>query len=308
MAAAGNTDAKQKKTKRIEFTHQPCPDGFSCGIHLEDEYGAENIELRPWTHGSPPDLSGLAGADVGISDAMATVAQLKADFKQCNSLRLKDHHDNDLTQGVEAHLKANPNPSIQYEFDRTGVCCGSLMLYRMFHPNKPVPLWQVAINKGDTDLLYTRTDDEEAYHAFLTRAEAMVNINTFRKAIGVDVKEATAKGHEILIPYRAEAKVAVSEMEFREVKGDRTYMAGYVKASCPQVLVYISKEAFAQHLKKIDLLCLRWTQSNGTKQISLRSFPHQDKTKRINVAKIAACFGGNGHPMASGVQKKDYLE
>jgi len=302
MAAQGTQDVKGYVKPDIVFTHDPCPDGFSCRIHFENAFSTEKIDYRPWRHGGQHDFTNVQDKCVWIVDACPSMKELTDNLALCKRILCIDHHDSDATTDIEAKSKSLNN--VVMKFDRSGIKCGSLMLFEELNPGKAIPAWQVAINKGDTNLIYKRTNEEEAYHAFLTSKDAMSSIQAFRKATETDIKEATSKGFVLIKPYQDEAKQAAQHVEVKEVKcADRTYRAGYVKASCAQSLPYITKEVFLHHKDKLDLVCLQW--SNGdVKQISLRSLPN----KQVNVSKIAALYGGGGHPLASGVQNKLYLE
>ena len=117
---------------------------------------------------------------------------------------------------------------------------------------------------------------------------------------------------------RQEAMNSLKAIEYRPVRmpDQKILTAGYVVASGPVVLAYILEQAAIMHatamhgiainpFQPMDVLCIRWVDDENKKQISLRRPPGNDN---VDVSKIAVVFGGNGHPPASGVQNKDYLE
>src|SRR6185295_19001443 len=75
------------------------------------------------------------------------------------------------------------------------IVCASLMVYRLLNGHQaPVPIWLDAINKGDTDLIATRTDDENAYQAALTM---VAEVPYIKQKIDQDYKVVLEEGKKI---------------------------------------------------------------------------------------------------------------
>lgn len=300
--------------------HFPCPDGLSCRVVAEDHFGpaaASKIDWRHWTHGKPAPLDGLDGKKIVIADACPGPAHYQTKLAKAQIVWTVDHHANDANRALKASGVADGFKESgvghgvgarHMQLDESGVRCGALLLFQMWNPGKPVPAWLDAVNRGDTNLIRTRTPEQKAYHAWITQPSLIKDINRFRAACAGDVPTLTRLGAELLAQREVEVRHKVDQIKFRNVAvGARAYLAGYVDASGPEMLSMTADLVFAlakaQKLKvAIDFLAMRWTSDDGIKQISLRQIP------ALDVAEIATHFGGDGHPTAAGVQNRDYLE
>jgi hypothetical protein len=310
----------------VMFYHSPCPDGLSCCLVAEDYFGPENkIEFREWTHGREPNLTGLAGKEVWVCDVCPTGAQLLASDKLARAklVDVKDHHYNAPVENVarETDIAKMKVPIDIFESSKSfpnltmilekGNRCGALMLYSFFHPNATaIPSWLDAINKGDTNLITSRTPEERAYHAWVTRPEVLKTTTTFRAALAEDVKTATAAGDKLLRERQAECDKALAELTIEKCTAadqKSQHLVGYTSASGPEIISQIFEYVCSQSKKPLpfEFLAIRWVrQVDNVRQISLRSPPGSD----FDVSAIARLNGGGGHRLASGVPYKTHLE
>lgn len=262
------------------------------------------IDFREWVHGGTPNLEGLDGKRIWFCDVCPTIDQLKDKFARSKFVDIKDHHNNPSVQAVlkESALLTNVKMTLE-----TGDRCGALMLYNALYPATSEPAWLDAINKGDTGLILSRTDDEKAYHAWITRSEAMTSVTTFRAALAEDMKTATAAGVELLASRKAECEKAFSNLKCHFYTGPdgKQGLAAYATASGPQMISQVSEYIWTNSKKPLsfDFLAIQWTRDK-VPQLSLRSPPNSS----FDVSAIARRNGGNGHPAASGVQNRLLLE
>ena len=297
----------------VVITHGPCPDGGSCALLIHDFFGpaiGSKIDFRVWKHGKPVNLEGLEGKRVWVGDVTAPFKLLQEKLIKAAFVWMPDHHANDGNKVLLWILTLNPRSNIHYELDESGICCGAMMVFRTLYPGKAFPDWLVAINKGDTNLIRTRTEKEKAYHAYITRPGVLKTMDLLRASVTTDVKLATEEGEKLLVQRKEDARVSASKMEWRTVQtATKMYIAGYVVAGESVRLAACADAVFdliinKKMVKPIDFLCMRWIDEDNIKQISLRTIPGT----ALNVATVAQAFGGNGHPAASGVQGLDYLE
>lgn len=309
----------------VHFTHTPCPDGHACRVLVVKGFKESTIEFRPWIHGKPKDFNGLAKKRVLITDACPTYEELTDPKKFGSALFVKilDHHANKENVALNVRLTASPLPNVHLTLDTTGVVCGALMVFRDLYPGVAIPPWLDSINKGDTDLIRTRTEDEIAYHVMLTTKAALKSVHVFDHLCARNVKEMIELGKEIVKERVAFAVKCVDALSIKNVSPFQSsphwsYTYGDVhNTKGPEYLSYITTEVMHRVAKRdlpcrIDFLAIRWMQfiddddtnrnpNNMIRQISLRSMV------TIDVAEIAKQYGGNGHPPAAGIQGRETL-
>lgn len=292
----------------VFFYHHPCPDGLSCRLINEDYFSSlnTNVDYREWTHGKPANLTGLEGKTVWFVDVSPTIEQLKSpELTVAKKIIVLDHHNNASTQAVVHESRSISNLTITLEMENR---CGALMLYSFLYPRKDIPVWLNAINKGDTNLISTRTEDEKAYHAWITRPDALKSTAALRDEIygpDSDMKTATEQGRMLIARRIIECEIALKSLEMELYPWDsvKNYTVGYTSASGPEMISMINDYIWKYAPKPMHFLCIRWIRmSDGLKQISLRRPPDLD------LSDIARWSGGNGHPAASGVQGLDSLK
>ncbi len=207
---------RKRMLPHVVFYHQPCPDGLACRMVIEDFFGelASQIDFRPWIHGKVMLLENLQGKRVWFLDATPSTESLldKKQLGECSLVLILDHHNNET---VAATFQASRSMKHVAMFLEKGDRCGAVLVFRYLRRKgrRPIPYWLDSINKGDTNLIRSRQPHEKAYHAWITRAEVMVDVPSFRAAIQEDIRTAITKGQALLSKRAEECEKAWAGIE-----------------------------------------------------------------------------------------------
>lgn len=198
------------------------------------------IDFRPWAHGRPIDLSKLKSKIVWFVDVTPPLESLWNDKElgACFAVVILDHHDNETV--ADTSIQSRMMENVRMELER-GNRCGAMMVFEALCPNRtkfPIPPWLIAINKGDTGLIRTRTPDEIAFHAWITREDAMESATAFRHAIQEDAATALHLGRKLVTSRAEECETAWDNMKIQIcfAPDGSNLDVGYVRVSSPQII------------------------------------------------------------------------
>jgi hypothetical protein len=289
----------------VIYRHAPCPDGASCEILLATLF--PSAKFVQYVHGetkiNPAEIKDKV---VWCADVCFTLSIMReVVLPNVKFLYVIDHHANDQTKAVFGELLKHPQKARMEPLLDKNVVCASLMIHRLFFPETTVPVWLDAINKGDTDLISSRTEEEKAYHAALTSS---ANIEDIRQRINQDYKSVLGEGQKIVSEKVRQAQEAIKttgQCTSVTIEGT-TYNIIYVDVIGPKMISTITEQIHKQTFSPpLDFYAIRFTKDGGAvrDQISLR----RPLTSSLDLAKIAAVYKGGGHPAAAGIQGYTHL-
>lgn len=298
----------------VVFTHHPCPDGLSCRIILKEMFSNHVMEFRDYQHG----LTKITVDDV--KNKIVWSLDKCPSLEECEIINqygkdgcyIIDHHDDKTTQLIYPLVLSHKWPKIKMlPVPKPNVICGSLMLFHFLNNNNNnivVPYWLDSINKGDTDLITKRTEDEKAYHAALTDNLDPIVFGNFIQKYGLlsNHSNAILIGKEIIAKRQAIVNEALTKQYMKLVTIEQTqYSVVYIPVPDPRFISLVADTFWLtknnNHLCNFNsmILAIQWVSpKDNVQNISLRVHP----SSLINVAQIASFYKGGGHPKAAGIQ------
>lgn len=257
----------------VIFYHANCPDGFSGAWAAWKKFGAA-ARYVPFEHNAPvPD--GLKGMDAYFIDILPPLPQLKTILKRTHSVTAIDHH-------------ATNRPLVRLIPHRTFniLHSGAVLAWRHFHPKKPIP--RLLRYVEDVDLWRLQLPHAREIAAALELAD--FNVKTW-SVIAKDFESpkrfrAYVKRGRIILAYQ---RRMIGKIARNAVTGT----LGKTKISIVNSSILESElgNALSRHGASAGLV---WSEQKKTIKVSLRS------AGKVNVGKIAARYGGGGHPFAAG--------
>jgi oligoribonuclease NrnB/cAMP/cGMP phosphodiesterase (DHH superfamily) len=302
--------------------HADCPDGFGAAYAAWLRYGA-SARYRAMHHGQPWEMAEIAGHDVFVLDFSFAPDVLEAIAALAGSVVQIDHHASArqpwaarLTKAADDRERfSHPALPLTVIFDlgKSGV----RLAWEHFHPDRPVPLvlrhvedvdlWRFALpgsrpiaralrllpdDFAAWDNLVRQADapDTPRYGALLAEGEAIERFfqtEIERLAQGSLVMPARLRG-EPVDPLQAQRHGLPTVND-----GDRAWRA--VSGLAVNANALFASELgnrLAEHSGSFGLV---WELgAGGEVKVSLRA------AGRVDVAAIAAGYGGGGHPNAAG--------
>ena len=304
------------------FYHAGCPDGFGAAYAAWLRFGA-SARYRAMHHGQPWEMAEIAGHDVFIldfsfaPDALETMAALAGSVVQI------DHHAS-ARQPWAARLTKAPDGreifihpalplTVIFDLGKSGV----RLAWEHFHPDRPVPLvlrhvedvdlWRFALpgsrpiaralrllpnDFAAWDDLVRQADAPEAprYEALLAEGEAIERFfqtEIARLAQSSLVMPACLRGEPVdLLQAQRHGLPTVND-------GDRAWRA--VSGLAVNANALFASELGNRLAERSGSFGLVWELgAGGEVKVSLRA------AGRVDVAAIAAGYGGGGHPNAAG--------
>lgn len=271
--------------------HGNCADGFGAAWVVRHFYGPDKVEFFPGVHGAPPP--DVTGRDVIIVDFSYKRPVLEQMIEQCNSMVILDHHETaqkDL-DGIFEHPKVDGAFLMQYsgammawnwyfnEFPKSA----SLLDHKMVRPPELLGYIQ------DRDLWRFEKDRSREVSMALFSYEYDFELwDTLMLELPIDVLK--VEGEAILRKHMKDIH------ELLDVMTVQLEVAGYTVPAAN--LPYTMASDAAGILAEGQPFAACWyTRSDGGWVVSLRS-----REGGINVADVAAFYGGGGHANAAGFQ------
>lgn len=261
----------------VVLYHSGCPDGFGAAYAAWKKFG-DSAEYIPVKYGEDVP-EGLAGRDVYIVDfcyesdeAMQELADTIA------KLVVLDHHESSRVrvENVSEHV---------FDTNRSG----STIAWSYFHPDTPIPRLMQYLEDGDLyryalpetrdifSYLLVLPFEFHSWDAFVTRLE-----NDTTRA---DLLKTAAAYTEF---FNALAESSIDRAKKVRFEGYEVYFA----ATHPNITMksYVGNQLY----KKLPPFALMVTAHPDGFGVSIRS------DGSVDVSKIAAKYGGGGHPGSSG--------
>lgn len=253
--------------------HANCPDGFSGAWAAWKKFGAA-ARYVPLEHNAHvPD--GLDGANAYFIDILSPLPQLKKVLRKARAVTAIDHH---ATNRSLVRLIRRRSFDVKHS--------GAVLAWKYFHRGKPVP--KLLRHVEDVDLWKLKLPHAREIAAALELAN--FNFKTWN-AIAKDFESskrfrAYVKRGEIILAYQ---RRMIGKIAGNAVPG----ILGKTKVSIVNSPILESElgNALSRHGAPAGLV---WSEQKNVVKVSLRS------AGKVNVGKIAARYGGGGHPFAAG--------
>ena len=271
--------------KRICCFHAGCPDGFGAAWAVWKAWGS-GAEYKPCGHEEHYAVEAWTGAEVVFVDIMPRNQILRDLSRHASELHVLDHH---LT--AERRWHADPDTQaflagrghqVHLDLEHSG----AVLAWQHFHPDRPVP-----------DLL-RYVEDQDLWRFDLPNSEAVsAGINSYPRSFEVwdrladtPVQELARQGEPILRAERTEVQ--------RALRGAHRARLGHDWIEAVNATEHRSRIGHALALRRA--FDRRWGlvyRLRGRRvDASLYSIGELD------VAAVAAQFGGGGHRNAAGFQ------
>lgn len=258
--------------KTVVLYHDSCPDGFGGAFAAWKKFG-DTAEYRAVRHQLPPP-EGLAGAHLYLIDFCYTREEMVELVKNAASLVVLDHHE-----GVEDVVEAQP----AYVYDATR--SGATIAWSYFHPDEPVPEFLRIIMKGD--LYQPFTDEERALASFIY---AQPYTFTGWDQLRLDIENPETK-KEIMQrgrAYNEHFQMLVAQIASKAVHAT---FEGHTVAVVSGPRMFATELGTVLRKRGAEFVLITRNEPNGNMSVSMRG-----GDTKINLAKIAEKYGGNGHP------------
>jgi len=302
--------------------HADCPDGFGAAYAAWRRFG-DSASYRPMHHGEPWEMAEIAGHDVYVLDFSFPPAILETMAGLARSVTQIDHHASARLPWAGRLVKAadggegfgHPTLPLTLVFDLEK--SGARLAWECFNPSLPLPLalrhvedsdmWRFALpgtrpfgralrllpfDFAVWDDLVRRTPDTDAdgYKAFLADGQAIEHF--FQTEI-----ERLAQSR-LVMPVRLRGEPIDPLQALRHglptlVEGDRAWRA--VSGLAINASALFASELGSLLAERSGSFALVWQlAADGEVKVSLRA------AGKVDVAAIAAGYGGGGHPNAAG--------
>lgn len=253
------------RRRELILYHQGCADGFGAAWAAWKRLG-DAADYRPCSHTDrPPDVRGRRVTLVDFAWPRATLLEMAEDAA---SLLVLDHH-----KTAEEDLRGLP--FARFDLGRSG----AVIAWEHWH-DEPVP--ELLRYVQDKDLWRWELPESE-------EVSAALQSQPFDFAVwdGLDVARLREDGRAIL---RFQRRLV------EEIAGQagRLRVAGH---DVPAVNAPVLQSYVGNRLAPGEAFALVWYElADGRRRCSLRASPPAG----VDVAEIAARFGGGGHPAAAG--------
>ena len=304
------------------FYHADCPDGFGAAYAAWLRFGA-SARYRAMHHGQPREMAEIAGHDVFILDFSFAPDVLEAMAALAGSVVQIDHHASARQPWAARLMKAadggerfsHPALPLTVIFDlgKSGV----RLAWEHFHPDRPVPLvlrhvedvdlWRFALPGSrpvaralrllpddfaawDALVRQAYASETQRYKALLAQGEAIecfFQTEIERLAQGSLVMPARLRGEPVdLLQAQRHGLPTLSD-------GDRAWRA--IDGLAVNANALFASELGNRLAERSGSFGLVWELgAEGEVKASLRA------AGNVDVAAIAAGYGGGGHPNAAG--------
>jgi uncharacterized protein len=261
--------------KILVLYHGGCPDGFGGAYAAWKKFG-DSAEYIPLHRGDPPP--GVTGAQIYLIDFTYTRDVMDQLLAQAASLVALDHHEGveDVTTAMPEHV---------YDIKRSG----ATIAWSYFHPDEPVPYLLQLVE--DQDIYRMAMADTVPLHAYLeTQPFTFETWDALAQTLEKPEtrEEFLKKARSYAEYFELLAAMAVERAKLVSFEGYEIYFgtAHPFKSLKTRVGVDLAK-------KKGPFALIVSAHPNGY-GVSIRG------DGSIDVAAIAAKFGGNGHRSSAG--------
>ncbi len=266
--------------KKLVLYHDNCPDGFGAAWVVRRALGEAAVEFHAAIYNRPPPA--FAGRDVIMVDFCLQRPEMEQLTNQASSILVLDHHES--AQKAMAGLTA-PNLMTVFDMDKSGVG----VAWSHFFPGEPMP--RLLQHVQDMDIWrWQLPGTAEVMSALLSHPYdfalwdlLMQKVGKLRRE-GVGIRRAREKEIQDLL---------------RAGKGLRATIGGYDVPvfNAPFMFAKLAHMA-AEHGEPFGAtFWLLSTPAGPRVKFSLRS-----SSNGLNVADIAAQYGGGGHAHAAGFE------
>lgn len=257
----------------VVIYHANCPDGFTAAWAAWKKFGAKAdyyaVEPR-----ALPDVP-LVKKDIFVLDNSIRKENLAALAKKGNQVTVIDHH-----MSSEEDVKSAPN----YVFDNAH--SGAVLAWNHFHPDKPMPRFLKIVEDMDLWRFKVPFTRELNAVANLTKREFREWSKLAATIENTKKRKALIEQGKLLLRYNNELIRRLIENAYPvEFLGYKAYAVN------TPFLQSEAGNALAETLAPVAIL---WYDRSGTRRYSLRS------NGTVDVAALAARFGGGGHKAAAG--------
>ncbi|MFA6414585.1 MAG: hypothetical protein WC217_02195 [Candidatus Paceibacterota bacterium] len=257
--------------------HGKCPDGFGGAYAAWKKFGDAASYISVDHGDAPPE--GLEGRDVFLVDfSFETVEQMQTLAKTAKRLVVLDHHES-------AKAFAESAPEYVYDEKRSG----ATIAWSYFHPETPLPRLMRYLEDGDL-YHYALAETRDIFSYLLVLPFEFAAWDTL--ALGLE--DATER---VNILHTAAAYTAFFEAlaESSVERAKKVRFEGYevyFVATHPNITMksYVGHELYAK-LPPFSLIVTAHPNGYG---VSIRG------DGSVDVSKIAAKYGGGGHPGSAG--------
>lgn len=258
----------------VVLYHANCSDGFGGAWAAWKKFGgrAEYVAV----YHQRPSPEGLKGKEIYMIDFTYPSDVLKELVEKNKKVSAIDHHES-----AEKATKMTED----YSFGLKN--SGSVLAWRYFHPDRPIPLMLKYIE--DVDLWKFELDDARAVFAYLDLFD--FNFKTWdRLAEEIENterrKEAVEKGR-FLLEYQKKLieRVVRTNSEIVEFEGIKTYAVNSPDFR-PEVADIL--------MRRLPPIAIVWYQRQNEIMVSLKS------DGSVDVSKLAQKYGGGGHVKSAG--------
>ncbi len=253
--------------------HSDCEDGFGGAWAAWKKFGNRATYI-PIKHQTPPP-PGLTNKTIFIIDIFYPIPVLKRLIRENKRIVALDHH-----KSREAETKFAP----EYVFDLNR--SGAVIAWNYFHPRKKVPHLLGVIQ--ERDLWKFKTRDSKQLFAYLEMQPLDFHAwNIIAKQWeNSKVRQEHGKLGEVILTFQHSL---IGQLVKHAQKGTFQNKSVWIVNS-----PFFEDQVGNLLAKKGPHITLVWRQYGGMIRVSLRS------TKAVDVSKLAAPFGGGGHPQSAG--------
>lgn len=265
--------------KKLCIYHANCTDGFGAAWVVHHKFG-DDVDFHAANYGD--DAPDCRGRDVIIVDFSYALEDMKQIHNQCNHLVLLDHHKtalDNLGAWVD-EFKLTQSSTLKLDMNRSG----ALMAWDFFFPEKKAP--RIIQHISDRDLWNFKYDGTRQIHAALNSYDFDFELwDDFMDNNAYDTLR--LEGEALVRKFNRDVKALVKSCQIALCIDGHTVPA----ANLP--FLYASE---AGHIMgKGNPFAACFTLRHDTVAFSLRS-PEDG----MDVATIAAKYGGGGHKHAAG--------
>ncbi|MDB5195059.1 MAG: hypothetical protein JWO84_243 [Parcubacteria group bacterium] len=262
--------------RTLIFYHGSCPDGFGGAYSAWKKFG-DAAEYFPMSYGKE-FRTPVEGADVYFIDFCYPKAMMDTIASEAKSLTVLDHHE-----GMEAVVKTMP--TFVYDVDRSGAS----IAWAYFHPEEPLP--ELLAYVEDDDLFRFKLTETRAVITYLTARPFTFEAwdRTVQALAGEPSRtELLAVAHAYGEYFELLANMAADNAKLVEFEGHEVYFAIAHPLKPMKSLV---GNLLARKKGPFALVVSAHPEGYG---VSIRG------DGSIDVAAIAAKYGGNGHISSAG--------
>lgn len=262
----------------VVLYHGKCPDGFGGAYAAWKKFG-DSADYIPVDHGdSPPE--GLAGREVYVVDfCYEKTEQMEELSRIAKRLVVLDHHES-VREFVEKM------PEHVYDENRSG----ATIAWKYFHPETPIPRLMQYLEDGDL-YRYSLPETRDVFSYLLALPSEFSAWDSLAGALddADQSKEILRKAKDYTEFFTALARLSVERAKKVRFEGYEVYFV----ATHPNITFksYVAHELYTL-LPPFALVVTAHPNGFG---VSIRGNP-----ELIDVSKIAAKYGGGGHPGSSG--------